>query len=70
MDSLHLVNSLVGAGLRMTLLAESGIERDRSDIAFRRLDPLAGIRRNFLIARTGLWIWPPITALATLIHTR
>ncbi|MET9664570.1 LysR family transcriptional regulator [Streptomyces sp. NPDC006475] len=66
-DSLHLVNSLVGAGLGVALLAESGIERNRSDVAFRPLDPLAGKRRSFLLARAGQWSWPPITALATVI---
>ncbi|WNO70628.1 LysR family transcriptional regulator [Streptomyces sp. AM8-1-1] len=66
-DSLHLVNSLVGAGLGVALLAESGIERSRSDVAFRPLDPLAGKRRSFLLARAGQWSWPPITALATAI---
>ncbi|GAA2408374.1 LysR family transcriptional regulator [Streptomyces glaucosporus] len=64
-DSLHLVNSLVGAGLGVALLAEWGIERDRSDVAFRPLDPLAGTRRCFLLARTGQWAWPPISALAS-----
>ncbi|WP_327677283.1 LysR family transcriptional regulator [Streptomyces sp. NBC_00467] len=66
-DSLHLVNSLVGAGLGVALLAESGIERSRSDVAFRPLDPLAGKRRSFVLARAGQWSWPPITALATAI---
>ncbi|MFH8369329.1 LysR family transcriptional regulator [Streptomyces sp. NPDC018031] len=66
-DSLHLVNSLVGAGLGVALLAESGIERDRADVAFRRLDPVAGMRRSFLLARAGQWSWPPIGALAALI---
>ncbi|MFF3326268.1 LysR family transcriptional regulator [Streptomyces sp. NPDC002889] len=69
-DSLHLVNSLVGAGLGVALLAESGIERHRSDVAFRRLDPLAGLRRSFLIARAGQWSWPPIAALASTVTDR
>ncbi|BFV55585.1 LysR family transcriptional regulator [Kitasatospora sp. CMC57] len=68
MDSLHLVNSLVGTGLGVALLAESGIERDRTDVAFRRLDPLAGTRRSFLLARAGQWTWPPIAAVAALIR--
>ncbi|WP_260868010.1 LysR family transcriptional regulator [Streptomyces sp. SAJ15] len=66
-DSLHLVNSLVGAGLGVALLAESGIERGRRDVAFRVLDPLAGTRRSFLVARAGQWSWPPIAALAEMI---
>ncbi|MFB8239573.1 LysR substrate-binding domain-containing protein [Kitasatospora purpeofusca] len=70
MDSLHLVNSLVGAGLGVAMLAESGIERDRSDVAFRCLDPLAGTRRSFLVARVGQWTWPPIAAVAALILSR
>ncbi|MFE3286838.1 LysR substrate-binding domain-containing protein, partial [Streptomyces sp. NPDC059233] len=71
MDSLHLVNSLVGAGLGVALLAESGIERDRTDVAFRPLDPLAGTRRTSLVVRTGQWSWPPIAAVTSLIteHT-
>ncbi|WP_405009418.1 LysR family transcriptional regulator [Kitasatospora sp. NBC_01539] len=67
MDSLHLVNSLVGAGLGVALLAESGIERDRTDVAFRPVDPLAGTRRSLLLARTGQWSWPPVAAVADLI---
>lgn len=67
MDSLHLVNSLVGAGLGVALLAESGIERDRTDVAFRRLDPLAGTRRTSLLVRAGQWSWPPVAAVASLI---
>jgi len=67
MDSLHLVNSLVGAGLGVAMLAESGIEQDRTDVTFRRLDPLAGTRRSFLLARAGQWSWPPIAAVAALI---
>ncbi|MEU0373806.1 LysR family transcriptional regulator [Streptomyces sp. NPDC006283] len=66
-DSLHLVNSLVGAGLGVALLARSGIERHRSDVAFRPLDPLAGMRRSFLLARAGQWSWPPMAALAEAI---
>ncbi|MFE1805911.1 LysR substrate-binding domain-containing protein [Streptomyces sp. NPDC059533] len=71
MDSLHLVNSLVGAGLGVALLAESGIERDRADVAFRPLDPLAGTRRTSLVVRAGQWSWPPIAAVTSLIteHT-
>ncbi|AEW97815.1 MULTISPECIES: LysR family transcriptional regulator [Streptomycetaceae] len=63
-DSLHLVNSLTGAGLGVALLAESGIERHRTDVAFRRLDPLAGVRRSSVIARRGRWSWPPVAAVA------
>ncbi|QIP87859.1 LysR family transcriptional regulator [Streptomyces sp. Tu 2975] len=66
-DSLHLVNSLVGAGLGVALLARSGIERHRTDVAFRPLDPLAGMRRSSLLARAGQWSWPPIAALAEAI---
>lgn len=72
MDSLHLVNSLVGAGLGVALLAESGIERDRTDVAFRPLDPLAGTRRTSLLVRAGQWSWPPVAAVTSLItdHAR
>ncbi|MEW2556490.1 LysR family transcriptional regulator [Streptomyces zhihengii] len=66
-DSLRLVNSLTGAGLGVALLAESGIERHRPDVAFRPLDPLAGTRRTFLLARAGRWSWPPLAAVATAI---
>uniref|UniRef100_A0AAU2K2L8 LysR substrate-binding domain-containing protein n=1 Tax=Streptomyces sp. NBC_00049 TaxID=2903617 RepID=A0AAU2K2L8_9ACTN len=67
MDSLHLVNSFVGAGLGVALLAESGIERNHRDVAFRPLDPLAGTRHTSLLVRTGQWSWPPIAAIAALI---
>ncbi|MFG2192051.1 LysR family transcriptional regulator [Streptomyces sp. NPDC048639] len=63
-DSLHFINTLVGAGLGVAILAESGIERGREDVSFRRLDPVAGVRRSFLVARRGQWSWPPIAALA------
>ncbi len=66
-DSVHLVNSLVGAGLGVALLAESGIERHRTDVAFRPLDPVAGTRRTALIARQGQWSWPPIATVAGLL---
>ncbi|MFF8842242.1 LysR family transcriptional regulator [Streptomyces sp. NPDC015127] len=66
-DSLSLVNSLVGAGHGVALLASSGIERNRTDVAFRPLDPVAGLRRSFLLARAGQWSWPPIAALASTI---
>ncbi|MEU9015015.1 LysR substrate-binding domain-containing protein [Streptomyces sp. NPDC048479] len=66
-DSLHLVNSLVAANLGIALLAESGIERHRPDVAYRRLDPLAGRRRTFLLTRTGQASWPPIAALTAII---
>jgi DNA-binding transcriptional LysR family regulator len=66
-DSLHLVNSLVGAGLGVAVLAGSGIERHRTDVAFRPLDPLAGTRRSFLLARAGQWSWPPVAALAAIV---
>ncbi|MCB5181843.1 LysR family transcriptional regulator [Streptomyces antimicrobicus] len=67
MDSLHLVNSLVGAGLGVAVLAESGIEAGRTDVAFRPLDPLAGTRRTSLLARAGQWSWPPVAAVTGLI---
>ncbi|WP_326654879.1 LysR substrate-binding domain-containing protein [Streptomyces sp. NBC_01750] len=66
-DSLHLVNGLVAASLGIALLAESGIERHRPDVAYRRLDPLAGHRRTFLLTRTGQDSWPPIAAVTTII---
>jgi DNA-binding transcriptional LysR family regulator len=66
-DSLHLVNSLVGAGLGVAVLASSGIERHRTDVAFRPLDPLAGTRRSSLLARAGQWSWPPVAALAAIV---
>ncbi|MET8010132.1 LysR family transcriptional regulator [Streptomyces sp. NPDC005271] len=62
-DSAHLVNSLVGAGLGVALLAESGIGRSRTDVVFRPLEPLAGTRRGFLLTRAGQWSWPPIAAM-------
>jgi DNA-binding transcriptional LysR family regulator len=62
-DSLHLVNLLVGAGLGVALLAESGVERSREDVVFRPLDPLVGRRRHFLVARDGQWAWPPIATV-------
>ena len=64
LDSLHFINTLVGAGLGVAMLAESGIERGRDDVSFRRLDAVAGVRRSFLVARRGQWSWPPIAALA------
>ncbi|MTE22364.1 LysR family transcriptional regulator [Streptomyces sp. TRM43335] len=64
-DSLHLVNSLVGAGMGVALLAEAGTEEGRTDVTFRPLDPLVGTRRGFLLARTGQWSWPPIAAFAS-----
>ncbi|MCJ1676467.1 LysR family transcriptional regulator [Streptomyces sp. APSN-46.1] len=67
MDSLHLVNSLVGAGLGVAVLAASGIERDRTDVAFRPLDPLAGTRHTSLLVRAGQWSWPPVAAISSLI---
>lgn len=63
-DSLRLVNSLVGAGLGIALLANSGRQPERSDVRYRPLDPLAGTRRSFLVVRAGQWTWPPIAALA------
>lgn len=66
-DSLHLVNSLVAADLGFALLAESGIERHRPDVSYRRLDPLAGRRRTFLLTRTGQAAWPPLAALTSVI---
>lgn len=63
-DSLRLVNSLVGAGLGVALLAASGRETAPRDVAYHPLDPLAGSRRSFLVVRAGQWSWPPIAALA------
>lgn len=63
-DSLRLVNSLVGAGLGIALLADIGRQPEREDVVYRPLDPLASRRRSFLVVRAGQWSWPPIAALA------
>lgn len=67
-DSLRLVNRLAGAGLGVAVLAEAGRLPDQEDVRYRRLDPLAGSRRSFLVVRTGQWSWPPIAALATALQ--
>lgn len=64
MDSLRLVNSLVGAGLGVALLTANGRELARDDVTYRPLDPQAGRRRSLLMVRAGQWSWPPIAALA------
>lgn len=62
-DSLRLVNSLVGAGLGVALVTANGRELARGDVTYRPLDPQAGSRRSFLMVRAGQWSWPPIAAL-------
>ncbi|MGK5630970.1 LysR family transcriptional regulator [Streptomyces sp. URMC 123] len=63
-DSLNVVNLLIGAGLGVALLPASGIEERRDDVVHRPLDPVAGVRRSFLVTRRGRASWPPVAAVA------
>jgi DNA-binding transcriptional LysR family regulator len=59
-DSVHIVTSLVAAGLGVALVPRLGIQPNRDDIVYRPAADVAGARRIFLISRHGGWAWAPI----------
>lgn len=59
-DSVHIMTSLVAAGLGVALVPRLGLQPDRTDVVYRHAADVAGTRRIFLVSRRGGWAWAPI----------
>ncbi|NYI04845.1 LysR family transcriptional regulator [Allostreptomyces psammosilenae] len=62
-DSLHLINTMVGAGCGVGLLPRLAAQPERADVALRPLSGVPATRRALLLHRTGQDVWPPIAAV-------
>lgn len=64
-DSVHIVTSLVAAGLGIALVPRLGLQPDRRDVVYRPAAGVAGARRIFLISRRAGWAWAPIRTVGS-----
>lgn len=63
-DSLHLVQSLVGAGLGVGLVPRMAVQPNRPGVALRTLRGAPSTRRALLVHRQGQGGWGPLAAVA------